>query len=103
MHYIKGGIDRASRSELIKPLKLSAEEKGDLLAFMKTFNSDSSTTTFRCFQIGIDIRGEIRNEVTKMWPSCAFLGCNSVALCDRANHRPEGQSVFAERGLDQEG
>ena len=39
-HYIKGGIERPSRSELIKPLKLTAEEKADLLAFLATLNSD---------------------------------------------------------------
>jgi cytochrome c peroxidase len=34
--YDRGGIDRPSRSELIKPLHLSAEEKTDLVAFLKT-------------------------------------------------------------------
>ena len=43
-HYIKGGIERPSRSELIKPLKLTAEEKADLLAFLQTLNSDLSNT-----------------------------------------------------------
>jgi cytochrome c peroxidase len=43
-HYVKGGIARPSRSELIKPLKLSAEEKADLLAFLATLNSDLSNT-----------------------------------------------------------
>jgi cytochrome c peroxidase len=38
--YDRGGIDRPSRSELIKPLGLSADEKGDLLAFLKTLTSD---------------------------------------------------------------
>jgi cytochrome c peroxidase len=38
--YDRGGIDRPSRSELIKPLGLSAEEKGDLIAFLKTLTGD---------------------------------------------------------------
>ena len=38
--YDRGGNDRPSRSELIKPLGLSAEDKADLLAFLKTLTSD---------------------------------------------------------------
>jgi cytochrome c peroxidase len=34
--YDRGGIDRPSRSELIQPLGLSAEEKADLIAFLGT-------------------------------------------------------------------
>lgn len=34
--YDRGGIDRPSRSELIKPLHLTAGEKADLVAFLKT-------------------------------------------------------------------
>lgn len=34
--YDRGGIDRDSRSEYIRPLGLSATEKADLLAFLKT-------------------------------------------------------------------
>ncbi len=37
--YDKGGIDRPSRSELIKPLHLTAEEKTDLIAFLKTLTA----------------------------------------------------------------
>ena len=43
-HYSTGGIDRPSRSELIKPLKLTAEEKADLVAFLKTLTSNLSPT-----------------------------------------------------------
>jgi cytochrome c peroxidase len=43
-HYNDGGIDRASRSELIKPLALSTTEKADLVAFMKTLTSDMDPT-----------------------------------------------------------
>ena len=39
--YDKGGIDRPSRSQLIKPLSLTADEKEDLMAFLQTL-SDSS-------------------------------------------------------------
>jgi cytochrome c peroxidase len=35
-HYEKGGIDRPSRSPLIKPLALSDQERRDLVAFMET-------------------------------------------------------------------
>jgi cytochrome c peroxidase len=37
--YNKGGIARPSRSEVIKPLGLSAGEKADLLAFLQTLTS----------------------------------------------------------------
>jgi cytochrome c peroxidase len=35
-HYEKGGIDRPSRSPLIKPITLSDQERRDLIAFMET-------------------------------------------------------------------
>jgi cytochrome c peroxidase len=35
-HYEKGGIDRPSRSPLIKPIALSDQERRDLIAFMET-------------------------------------------------------------------
>lgn len=38
--YDKGGIDRPSRSELIKPLQLSESEKSDLIAFLEALTSD---------------------------------------------------------------
>lgn len=38
--YDRGGIDRPSRSELIKPLGLSAAEKADLIAFLQTLTGD---------------------------------------------------------------
>jgi cytochrome c peroxidase len=38
--YDRGGIDRPSRSELIKPLGLTAGEKADLIAFLKTLNEE---------------------------------------------------------------
>jgi cytochrome c peroxidase len=37
--YDKGGIDRPSRSEDIKPLHLTDQEKADLLAFLRTLTS----------------------------------------------------------------
>jgi cytochrome c peroxidase len=43
-HYDKGGLDRPSRSDLMKPLGLSAQEKSDLVAFLKTLTSDLSPT-----------------------------------------------------------
>lgn len=44
-HYDEGGIDRPSRSELIHPLHLSRQEKADLVAFLRTLNSDSPAET----------------------------------------------------------
>lgn len=39
--YDRGGIDRPSRSELIHPLRLTVDEKADLLAFLKTLSGES--------------------------------------------------------------
>jgi len=39
-HYDEGGVARPSRSDLMKPLQLSSQEKADLVAFMKTLTSD---------------------------------------------------------------
>ena len=39
--YDKGGIDRPSRSQLIRPLSLTAGEKADLLAFLLTLSDPS--------------------------------------------------------------
>jgi cytochrome c peroxidase len=44
-HYNNGGIDRPSRSALMKPLDLSKEELADLVALLKTFDSDIDPTT----------------------------------------------------------
>jgi cytochrome c peroxidase len=44
-HYDRGGIDRPSRSFMIKPLGLSADEKADLVAFLGTLTSDVDPTT----------------------------------------------------------
>ena len=38
--YDRGGIDRPSRSELIKPLRLSLQEKADLIAFLTTLTGE---------------------------------------------------------------
>jgi cytochrome c peroxidase len=43
-HYDRGGVDRPSRSDLMKPLGLTAQEKSDLVAFMKTLTSNLSPT-----------------------------------------------------------
>jgi cytochrome c peroxidase len=44
-HYDAGGVDRPSRSDLIGPLGLDDKEKSDLVAFLKTLTSKSSSTT----------------------------------------------------------
>jgi cytochrome c peroxidase len=44
-HYDSGGVDRPSRSDLVKPLKLTAQEKTDLVAFLKTLTSNPDQTT----------------------------------------------------------
>ncbi len=43
-HYDHGGVDRPSRSDLMKPLGLTSQEKTDLVAFLKTLTSDLSPT-----------------------------------------------------------
>jgi cytochrome c peroxidase len=43
-HYDRGGVDRPSRSDLVKPLGLTAQEKSDLVAFLTTLTSDLSPT-----------------------------------------------------------
>lgn len=44
-HYDHAGVSRDSRSDLIKPLALSAQEKHDLVEFAKTLTASSSPTT----------------------------------------------------------
>jgi cytochrome c peroxidase len=36
--YNRGGIDRPSRSDEIRPLNLTKDEKADLIAFLRTLN-----------------------------------------------------------------
>jgi cytochrome c peroxidase len=44
-HYDRGGEDRPSRSALMQPLGLTAEEKADLVAFLRTLTSALDPTT----------------------------------------------------------
>jgi cytochrome c peroxidase len=44
-HYDSGGVDRPSRSDLIKPLGLTPEEKSELVAFLETLTSSVDPTT----------------------------------------------------------
>src|SRR5689334_15675233 len=43
-HYDSGGIDRPSRADLLHPLGLTAQEKSDLVAFLKTLDSPLTPT-----------------------------------------------------------
>lgn len=43
-HYDGGGVDRPSRSDIIRPLGLTAEEKSDLVAFLKSLSSNLTPT-----------------------------------------------------------
>ena len=43
-HYDHAGVDRPSRSDLMRPLKLTVQEKADLVAFLKTLTSDQEPT-----------------------------------------------------------
>lgn len=43
-HYDQGGVERPSRSDLITPLGLTSAEKADLVAFMRTLNSNIAVT-----------------------------------------------------------
>ena len=42
-HYVSGGIPRPTRSPQMKPLSLTAQEMGDLVAFLQTLTSGSTT------------------------------------------------------------
>ena len=44
-HYDQGGADRPSRSDLVKPLGLTPQEKSELVAFLKTLTSHLDPTT----------------------------------------------------------
>ena len=44
-HYDQGGVDRPSRSDLVKPLGLTLQEKSELVAFLKTLTSHLDPTT----------------------------------------------------------
>jgi cytochrome c peroxidase len=43
-HYDSGGVDRPTRSDLMKPLGLTAQEKTDLVAFLNTLTSNLTPT-----------------------------------------------------------
>jgi cytochrome c peroxidase len=44
-HYDQGGEQRPSRSDLVKPLGLTPQEKSELVAFLKTLTSNLDPTT----------------------------------------------------------
>jgi len=44
-HYEKGGIDRPSRSPLMQPIKLTDQERQDLIAFMETLSGSAAAGT----------------------------------------------------------
>ncbi len=44
-HYNQAGVERESRSDLIRPLGLNKQEMADLVDFMKTLTSDFDPTT----------------------------------------------------------
>lgn len=48
-HYDGGGVDRPSRSDLIRPLGLSVQDKADLVAFLVTLSGPLSPTTIPAF------------------------------------------------------
>jgi cytochrome c peroxidase len=43
-HYDGGGVDRPSRSDLMRPLNLTAQEKSDLVAFIESLTSTLTPT-----------------------------------------------------------
>jgi cytochrome c peroxidase len=45
-HYDTGGAQRQSRSDLMKPLGLSVQEKADLVAFMQTLTGEATPVSF---------------------------------------------------------
>jgi cytochrome c peroxidase len=44
-HYVKGGIDRPSRSALMNPVALTAQEQSEMVAFLKTLTSSLDPTS----------------------------------------------------------
>jgi cytochrome c peroxidase len=44
-HYDRGGVERPSRSDLMKPLDLTTQEKADLVAFLNTLSSELDPTS----------------------------------------------------------
>ena len=44
-HYERGGIDRPSRSPLMQPIKLSDQERADIIAFMETLTGSRTAST----------------------------------------------------------
>lgn len=45
-HYDTGGLARPSRSDLMKPLGLSVQEKADLVAFMQSLSGEAAPISF---------------------------------------------------------
>jgi cytochrome c peroxidase len=43
-HYERGGIDRPSRSPLMQPIKLTDQERADIIAFMETLTGSRSAS-----------------------------------------------------------
>lgn len=41
-HYVKGGIDRPSRSKTMRPIELAEAERDDLVAFLETLTGDGT-------------------------------------------------------------
>jgi cytochrome c peroxidase len=48
-HYDRGGVDRPSRSDLIVPLGLTAQDRFDLVAFLKSLSSNLTRTAAPMF------------------------------------------------------
>ncbi len=48
-HYNRGGVDRRSRSDLIQPLRLTEQDKQDLVAFLKTLSSNMALASVPVF------------------------------------------------------
>jgi cytochrome c peroxidase len=44
-HYDRGGVERASRSDLMKPLGLTSQEKSDLVVFLNSLTSSLEPTS----------------------------------------------------------
>jgi len=48
-HYDRGGVNRPSRSDLMKPLGLNAQEKSDLIVFLQSLASNLDPTAMPAF------------------------------------------------------
>ncbi len=110
-HYRDGGVERPSRSDLIKPLDLSDRDQADLVAFMQTLSSDLAPTTVPTLPRKLTVRSmsnhakSLQMEVlSRLLAAVVFAGgCVTRARAPNARSHPKRASPFRKKSaLDQE-